>query len=100
MFRIAFRGLTLRELNRGICITASHVEDDLPGFRNIRCSPRVWTNVVEHSKHTYVGHHGFDEFVESDEDLIHDEDNEKSEFSILDMQVADVINGATAGKLN
>mmetsp|Transcript_1998 Transcript_1998/g.2309 ORF Transcript_1998/g.2309 Transcript_1998/m.2309 type:complete len:573 (-) Transcript_1998:143-1861(-) len=96
MFRIAFRGLTLRELNRGICITASHVEDDLPGFRNIRCSPRVWTNVVEHSKHTYVGHHGFDEFVESDEDLIHDEDNEKSEFSILDMQVADVINGATA----
>merc|ERR1712113_963173 len=50
----------MKDLNCGICITSSHVEDELLGTTSIRCSPRVWTNVVEHKDLSYVGHHELD----------------------------------------
>ncbi|CAK9081678.1 Putative sporulation hydrolase CotR [Durusdinium trenchii] len=89
----AFRGLSLGELPKGICFTASHVQDD-------RCAPRVWTNVVNHSKTTYVGHHEFSDDEFDDEDFLDEEVKaEQERFSVLDMKLADIVNGATAAPL-
>uniref|UniRef100_A0A7S3PCL9 PNPLA domain-containing protein n=1 Tax=Aplanochytrium stocchinoi TaxID=215587 RepID=A0A7S3PCL9_9STRA len=108
MLRKVLGGLTMRDLNCGICITSSHVDDDLPGEHSlIRCSPRVWTNVIEHENHAYVGHHEIEEdgqlfVIEEDEPLDNSSfscpatSKNKSALSVLDLEVADVINGATA----
>jgi len=80
----AFQGKTMKELNCGICITASHVSEDI---KDQQCAPRVWSNVVAHTDHAFEGHHEFDK------------DHGAEEFCVLDMNLADVINGATAAPL-
>lgn len=94
IFRKGFFGLKLSELRCGCVVTASHVVDE---YEVYQCVPRVWTNVVEHTNHAYVGHHDFELGGDPITDLFIEK--RKNQFSVLDMELADVVNGATAAPL-
>jgi len=87
MLSRAFRGKRLHELDKGLLVTASHVNED--SFMDNHCMPRVWSNVVSHAQQAYVGHHELEDDTPSDALDRH----------VLDMKLADVVNGATAAPL-
>jgi len=87
MLQTAYGDLRLRDLPKGLCVTASHVDE---GLTHKHIAPRLWSNVVEHGDHGFVGHHDLTGLEQDDGD------SEQRRFSVLDMKVSDVVHGATS----
>jgi hypothetical protein len=95
----AYRGLRLRDLPVGVCFLASHVSE---GSSFNHCAPRVWSNVVAHGQHAFVGHHGPDAVTNAADEhaeLQREHEQEEESEAVLDMRLADVVSGSTAAPL-